>query len=168
MIVRYLREDELTHHGVKGQRWGVRRYQNPDGSLTDAGKKKLKDFKEKEIGKLNKRYEKTLEKYKKAPKEVTLGEYGEEEDVRSDLKKQMKYINKEIKLVKNYSFNDFSAEKKAIGKKAAIKAVAATATFVVPIVPDLVGVALLASIANDKRSYRNKILEERNNVSKKE
>lgn len=30
----------LTHHGIKGQRWGVRRYQNPDGSLTKAGKKR--------------------------------------------------------------------------------------------------------------------------------
>lgn len=30
----------IQHHGVKGQRWGVRRYQNKDGSLTAAGKKK--------------------------------------------------------------------------------------------------------------------------------
>lgn len=29
----------LEHHGVKGQRWGVRRYQNSDGSLTTVGKK---------------------------------------------------------------------------------------------------------------------------------
>lgn len=28
------------HHGVKGQRWGVRRYQNEDGSYTDAGRKR--------------------------------------------------------------------------------------------------------------------------------
>ena len=29
---------ELYHHGIKGQRWGVRRYQNPDGTLTTAGR----------------------------------------------------------------------------------------------------------------------------------
>ena len=29
----------LAHHGIKGQRWGVRRYQNMDGTLTDAGRK---------------------------------------------------------------------------------------------------------------------------------
>ena len=28
----------LAHHGVKGQKWGVRHYQNPDGSLTAEGK----------------------------------------------------------------------------------------------------------------------------------
>lgn len=31
---------ELYHHGVKGQRWGVRRYQNKDGSLTPAGERR--------------------------------------------------------------------------------------------------------------------------------
>lgn len=30
--------EELQHHGVKGMRWGVRRYQNEDGSYTSAGK----------------------------------------------------------------------------------------------------------------------------------
>lgn len=33
---------ELYHHGIKGQRWGVRRYQNADGSLTAAGKKRYR------------------------------------------------------------------------------------------------------------------------------
>lgn len=30
----------LCHHGIKGQKWGVRRYQNKDGSLTSAGKER--------------------------------------------------------------------------------------------------------------------------------
>ena len=33
-------EYELYHHGIKGQKWGVRRYQKKDGSLTPAGKKR--------------------------------------------------------------------------------------------------------------------------------
>lgn len=36
-------ETELCHHGVKGQKWGVRRYQNADGTLTQTGKSHLKD-----------------------------------------------------------------------------------------------------------------------------
>lgn len=43
MVVRYLpnAENELTHHGIKGQKWGIRRFQNKDGSLTNKGKKAL-------------------------------------------------------------------------------------------------------------------------------
>lgn len=32
--------EELKHHGIKGMKWGVRRFQNADGSLTPAGKKR--------------------------------------------------------------------------------------------------------------------------------
>lgn len=33
-------EDELKHYGVKGMKWGVRRFQNSDGSLTSEGRKR--------------------------------------------------------------------------------------------------------------------------------
>lgn len=34
----YYRQTELYHHGIKGMKWGIRRFQNKDGSLTSAGK----------------------------------------------------------------------------------------------------------------------------------
>ena len=38
------KSDELTHFGIKGQKWGIRRYQNQDGTLTAAGKAKYKKY----------------------------------------------------------------------------------------------------------------------------
>lgn len=39
-----MNNDYLVHHGILGQKWGVRRYQNKDGSLTNAGKKRLAEL----------------------------------------------------------------------------------------------------------------------------
>lgn len=47
------KDNYLIHYGTKGQKWGVRRYQNADGSYTQAGKEryyKNKDKKRKAIG----------------------------------------------------------------------------------------------------------------------
>lgn len=40
MEIKRMPNSELYHHGIKGQKWGRRRYQNPDGSLTPEGKKR--------------------------------------------------------------------------------------------------------------------------------
>ena len=42
----------IYHHGIKGQKWGIRRYQNKDGSLTPSGKKRYSsDYVEAHSGK---------------------------------------------------------------------------------------------------------------------
>ena len=38
----YLNKDELMHYGVLGQKWGIRRFQNPDGTLTSEGKERYR------------------------------------------------------------------------------------------------------------------------------
>jgi len=69
-------EDGLRHHGIKGMKWGVRRFQNADGSYTEAGKRRAKKqtvsepLSDDELTKRVKRL--TLEKqYSKLSKEST-------------------------------------------------------------------------------------------------
>ena len=84
--------EELYHHGIKGQKWGVRRYQNDDGTFTEAGKERYfgskkeikrearKEFRNKKNEIYNKKHEelnnhtKKLEKIDKtADKRTALG-----------------------------------------------------------------------------------------------
>ena len=59
IVTRNSETDELQHHGIRGQRWGIRRYQNKDGSLTPRGQK---------------RYNKEVEKLKKETAKVKAAE----------------------------------------------------------------------------------------------
>ena len=42
--VQEYQENHIEHHGVLGQKWGIRRYQNPDGTLTEKGRKKYRKY----------------------------------------------------------------------------------------------------------------------------
>lgn len=60
----------LEHHGIIGQKWGVRRYQNKDGSLTRAGKAHLARMEKKDLHWVKKNAQKIYKKtYKKVQAE---------------------------------------------------------------------------------------------------
>lgn len=88
--------NELMHWGVKGQRWGVRRYQNKDGSLTPAGKKRYdRDIQENNAKKKDNRIIIDGPDAKRWVKE-DIGRSKKVVDSVSDMNKELKNIERNI------------------------------------------------------------------------
>ena len=78
---------DLYHHGIKGMKWGVRRYRNSDGSLTSAGQKRYaRDAREKEFNQYDDKtgkYYKTSKKNERSYLEADPNRYVKEDTERT-------------------------------------------------------------------------------------
>lgn len=96
----YNHSEELYHHGIKGMKWGVRRYQNSDGSLTAVGQKRYaRDAREKEFNKYDsstKTYYKTSKKNGRSDLEADPKRY-----VKEDLSRTKKLADESVNLTRN-------------------------------------------------------------------
>ena len=86
-------DNELQHFGIKGMKWGVRRYQNKDGSLTPAGKKRY-DESDEEREEREKKEKSKKTKAKVATAAITTAAVVTTAAVNKDkIKKGMEYVN---------------------------------------------------------------------------
>lgn len=84
----------LIHHGIKGQKWGIRRYQNEDGSLTPEGEKRY-EISSKKFVKIKNDMDALYNNYKNDPVEIS-----KKQQIIKDNEKQMNKVINEIKHLK--------------------------------------------------------------------
>lgn len=105
-------EEMLEHHGIKGQKWGVRRFQNKDGTRTDAGKKR----------EWNNSDEQVHEDYNKAHNSKSVKNMSD-----AELRNRLNRLQME-KQYKQLSSNDMKKGKEFVSKSLKVATGVATAT----------------------------------------
>ena len=98
-----MNSNELKHHGVKGQKWGVRRFQNADGSLKPAGRKRYND----DVNEKKAAYKDAKKAYNKSFRSAN--SYSERHFI-------SQYVNKDKRAESDRRWNDAADKAKALDK----------------------------------------------------
>ncbi len=120
-----MNNNELQHHGVKGMKWGVRRYQNEDGSLTPAGKKRFEKVgNDERLAKRHKKQAMSIIKSKKKDADQYARVFKDESD-RAYRKQNIEKGNRKAQLAEAWlnqskalerKLNDISSDKLKAGR----------------------------------------------------
>lgn len=111
-IITRTSSDELMHHGIKGQKWGVRRFENEDGTLTPEGKERYR-YNTEEYKKAG---EKRLKKYDDATYKYSQDEcydYLSDEPRMGKLIKEIRSATKSVDDKYDASYDEWKKAKKA-------------------------------------------------------
>ena len=155
--------DELRHHGIPGMKWGIRRYQNKDGSLTSAGRKRAAKL-QKKYDKLRGEYnEITGKKLTKSPTKNTKSTIKEDDDLytRKNTKRmsdnELIEKTKRLNLENNYvnainNFHNLNPKQVSKGKAFVDKVIK---DIIIPVATDVAKTQLKNAINNAMNSNNN-------------